>query len=61
MDDDDFLKALKIMTDAKFSSGKYRLNVVERKKIKEARRQYRKGEVFSNDQVFKEVEEWLKK
>lgn len=57
MDDAAFLNALKIFTDAKLESDRHRLTPLERKKIITARKQYRKGEVISNEDIFNEAKE----
>ncbi|MCH8316983.1 MAG: hypothetical protein IIA88_00570 [Bacteroidetes bacterium] len=38
----------------------YKLNSFEKEKIRKARENIKKGEVYTNEEVFKEIDEWLK-
>jgi hypothetical protein len=60
INDEVFLNALKVMTDSKIKSDEYRLSNFEQEKIRKAQEQYRKGEISSQDEIEKDIDEWLK-
>lgn len=60
IDDEVFLHALKILTDAKVENDKYHLNQFEQEKINKARHQYAAGETFSHEDIKQEIDSWLK-
>lgn len=61
IDDEDFLNAIKILTDSKVENKAYELNEFERQKLADARKQVEKGEYASQEEVFEKVNAWLKK
>lgn len=61
INDESFLYALKVLTDTKAINEVYELNEFEEQKIARARGQIKDGEVFTQEEVFKEVDSWLKK
>ena len=60
INDEAFLNALKVMTDAKMEHDKYQLSQYEQEKIKKAQQQYAKGETSSHDEIKGEIDSWLK-
>jgi predicted transcriptional regulator len=59
INDETFLQALKILTDAKVEQDGYILNQFEKEKINKARAQYAKGETFTQDEVKEDIDRWL--
>ena len=55
-----FLNALKALTNKMEKTEIYKLNSFEKEKILKARENIKKGEVYTNEEVFKEIDEWLK-
>ena len=60
IEDAPFLKALKVLTDTKIVNQPYKLNDFEQQKIASAREQIKNGETFTQEEVFKSVDTWLK-
>ena len=60
IEDAPFLNALKVLTDVKIVNRHYKLNAFEQQKIAIARKQVKKGETFTQEDVFKSVDTWLK-
>jgi len=60
INDEVFLNALKVLTDSKVENDKYQLNQFEQEKINQARQQYANGETFSQEDIKKEINSWLK-
>jgi hypothetical protein len=61
IDDNDFLNAIRILIEMKENAGDvYKLNQIQRQRIKKSKEQIKKGDVIDNDQVFDEIERWLK-
>ncbi len=61
IDDTDFLNAIRIIIEMKENAGDvYKLNEIQRKRIKKSKEQIKNGEIVENDQVFDEIEKWLK-
>ncbi|RDV14609.1 hypothetical protein DXT99_13120 [Pontibacter diazotrophicus] len=60
INDEAFLNALKVLTDAKVENDKYKLSPFEQEKIKKAREQHANGETFSQEEVQRDVDSWLK-
>ena len=60
INDEAFLNALKVMTDAKMEHDKYELSQFEQEKIKKAQQQYANGETSTHDEVKGEIDSWLK-
>lgn len=61
IDDNDFLNAIRILIEMKENAGDiYKLNKIQRQRIKKSKEQIKKGDVIDNDQVFDEIERWLK-
>jgi len=61
INDKTFLNALKALTNKMEKTEIYKLNSFEKEKILKARENIKKGEVYTNEEVFKEIDEWLKK
>ncbi len=61
IDDNDFLNAIRIIIEMKENAGDiYKLNEIQRKRIRKSKEQIKNGEVIDNEQVFHEIEKWLK-
>lgn len=60
INDEAFLNALKIIVDTKVESEKYNLSQFEQEKIARARQQYADGETFSQEEVKRNIDSWLK-
>lgn len=60
INDEAFLKALKVLTDAKVENDQYSLSQFEQEKITKARQQYANGETFSQEEVKRDIDSWLK-
>jgi hypothetical protein len=61
IEDEDFLNAMRILTDSKVENPIYNLNEFERQKIAIARKQVENGEYTTQEEVFEKVNSWLKK
>lgn len=59
INDKSFLKAIKTIIETKSESTVYKTTSEQRKKIKEGRAQIEKGDYFTNEQVEKEIDQWL--
>ena len=59
IDDDSFLKAIKTIIESKVNEGVYQLSDFQKKRIESARNQLKKGQTISNDDLQKEVDQWL--
>jgi hypothetical protein len=59
IDDDSFLKAIKTIIESKVNEGVYQLSDFQKKRIESARSQLKKGQTISNDDLQKEVGQWL--
>jgi len=61
IEDDDFLNAVKVILDIKESNiGVYKLNPIQKKLIQQSEKDFKEGRVYTNEEVFKEIDEWLK-
>lgn len=60
IEDAPFLRALKVITDTKIVNQPYELNDFEQQKIASAREQIKNGETFTQEEVFKSIDTWLK-
>lgn len=60
INDEAFLNALKVLMDAKVKSDKYNLSQSEQEKISKARQQYADGETYSQEEVKRDIDAWLK-
>jgi hypothetical protein len=60
INDEAFLNALKVLTDAKVAIDQYSLSQLEQEKITKARRQYANGESYSQEEVKRDIDSWLK-
>lgn len=61
INDTDFLNAIKIIIDSKYNEDAiYRLNEMEKKRIRQSNLQFKRGQGISNDEVFEKLEKWLK-
>ena len=61
INDNSFLEALMTILDSKVDSKIYNLTPKQKYAIIESKRQIAEGEMFSNDQINQEFQEWLKK
>jgi predicted transcriptional regulator len=59
INDQSFLPAIKTIIETKANSKIYRTSPEQRKSIKEGKAQIQKGEFFTNEQVEKEIDQWL--
>ncbi|MFC5270989.1 hypothetical protein [Adhaeribacter terreus] len=59
INDEAFLNALKVLTDAKIEHDNYQLSQFEQEKIKKAQQQYAQGETSSHDEVKGEIKEYV--
>jgi len=60
INDETFLNALKVMTDAKIEHDTYQLSQFEQEKITKARQQAANGETSTHDEIKGEIDSWLK-
>ncbi|MEA3495226.1 MAG: hypothetical protein U9R42_04240 [Bacteroidota bacterium] len=60
INDNSFLEAIMTILDSKIDSKIYHLTSKQKDAIIESKRQVANGEVFSNEQVNQEFQEWLK-
>jgi len=60
INDEAFLNALKILTDAKVETDYYNLSQFEQEKIRKARQQYTNGETYSQEEIKRDIDSWLK-
>ncbi len=60
INDNSFLEAIMTILDSKIDSNIYQLTQKQQKAIIESKRQVANGELFSNDQINQEFQEWLK-
>ena len=61
INDNSFLEAIMTILDSKIDSKIYKLTPQQKDAIVASKRQVANGEVFSNNQVNQEFQEWLKK
>jgi predicted transcriptional regulator len=59
IDDEDFLNAIKVLTDSKIVDQPYELSDFESQKIANARTQAENGEIVTQEEVFEKVNVWL--
>jgi len=59
IEDVSFLNALKTIIESKALNGVYQLSDYQKERINSAREQLKKGQTISNDDVQKEIEQWL--
>lgn len=59
IDDVSFLKAIKTIIESKATEGTYKLSDYQKKRIELARQQLKSGQTISNDDLQKEVDQWL--
>ncbi len=59
--DDQILKEILVLIEFEMDSEIYKVNVAERTAIEQGLEQIEKGEVFTNDEVEKEIDSWLNK
>ena len=60
INDKSFLSAINTIIESKAETNIYRTSPEQREKIKEGREQIARGECFTNEQVDKEIDKWLK-
>lgn len=60
IDDKSFLSAINTIVEAKADSTVYKTTPEQRESIKEGREQIARGEFFTDEEVKKEMEQWLK-
>ncbi|MDQ3021946.1 MAG: hypothetical protein M3R36_15440 [Bacteroidota bacterium] len=61
IEDEKFLEALRIIINSKVEeNGVFKLNDIQKKKIRQSNLQFKRGEGISNDEVFEKMEKWLK-
>ena len=59
IDDVSFLKAIKTIIESKVSEVTYKLSDFQKKRIDLARQQLKNGQTISNEDLQKEVDQWL--
>lgn len=59
INDKTFLEAIKTIIETKSETTIYKTTPEQRKRIKEGRAQIKKGEFLTNEQVEKEIDQWL--
>ena len=59
IEDESFLNALKTIIDSKISNSIYELSEYEKERIYLGRERMKNGETISNEEVQKEIEQWL--
>lgn len=59
INDKSFLSAINTIIETKSNSTTYKTTAEQRKRIKEGKAQIEKGEFFTNEQVEKEMDQWL--
>ncbi|HAH25469.1 MAG TPA: hypothetical protein DCL77_17205 [Prolixibacteraceae bacterium] len=60
IDDVAFLKAIKTIVENKASEGIYKLDDFQKHRINSAREQLKNGQTISNDDLQKEIDQWLR-
>jgi len=60
INDKSFLSAINTIVEAKADSTVYKTTPEQRESIKEGREQIARGEFFTDEEVKKEMEQWLK-
>jgi len=61
MNDSDFFNLRKVIAQTKESEGSvYKLNDVQRARIRRSKEQIKRRTRFDNEKVFKEIDSWLK-
>jgi len=60
INDKSFLTAINTIIESKSETTIFKTTPEQREKIKDGRAQIAKGESFSNEQVEKEIDKWLK-
>lgn len=61
IEDEKFLEALRIIINSKVEeNGVFKLNDIQKKRIRQSNIQFKRGEGISNDKVFEKMEKWLK-
>ena len=60
IEDEEFLNAIKVLTDSKIVDQTYELSDFEQQKIANARTQVENGEIVTQEEVFEKVNTWLK-
>jgi hypothetical protein len=59
IEDASFLKALKTIVESKVNEGVYKLSDFQKKRVISAREQLKKGQTISNNDLNKEIDQWL--
>jgi predicted transcriptional regulator len=59
IDDASFLKAIKTIVESKANEDFYKLSDFQKKRIKAGREQVKLGQTISNDDLQKEIKQWL--
>jgi len=59
INDDTFLKAIKTLVESKANEGVYKLSDFQKKRVESGRQQLRKGQLISDDNLQKEINQWL--
>ena len=60
IEDVTFLEAIKTIVDSKISDGIYQLSDFQKERIDTARKELKKYETISHNEVQKEINKWLK-
>jgi hypothetical protein len=59
INDDSFLKAIKTLVESKANEGVYKLSDFQKKRVELGREQLRKGQLISDNDLQKEIDQWL--
>jgi hypothetical protein len=61
IDDEDLLNAINVVLEKGGSGDEiYKLNPIQKKLIEKSDKEFREGKTISNEDVFREIDEWLK-
>jgi predicted transcriptional regulator len=60
INDKSFLSAINTIVEAKSESTVYKTSPEQKRKIMESKAQFARGEYFTNEEVEKEIDKWLK-
>ena len=61
IDDEDLLNAINVVLEKGGSGDEiYKLNSIQKKLIEKSDKEFREGKTISNEDVFREIDEWLK-
>jgi hypothetical protein len=59
INDTSFLRAIKVLIDTKVEKEVYRLSEYQKERIRQGRKQLKKSQTISHDEIQKEINQWL--